>query len=94
MDLMVYLKNNALCILLSLFLIGIIIRSVFYRVEQFSEWDDYMTQKVTGESWKYDGPTTRIEYDFRMKDPETDVETRISPITWNSFPDGTMCENS
>ncbi len=37
-----------------------------FSIEAFtgSKWDDYMTTKITGIKWKYNGPTTRVEYFF------------------------------
>ena len=83
----------ALLILLSIALVFIIVRT-FFKMESFSQWDDFMTTKITGRKWVYDTPTTRIEYDFKKVDPHTKKETRIAPVTWNSFPEGTPCKFS
>lgn len=49
-----------------------------------NNWDDYKTKKIYGKRWKYDGPTTRVEYNFKSKD-HTGKEKLVAPVTWNSF---------
>lgn len=51
---------------------------------QGSKWDNYMTTKTSGVTWKYNGPTTRVEYDFIETHP-SGKKVRIAPVTSNSF---------
>ena len=43
-----------------------------------------MTTKISGVTWKYNGPTTRVEYEFDENHP-SGKKTRMAPVTWNSF---------
>ena len=56
-----------------------------YSKETFYTWDDHNTHKINGKTWKYDNPTTRIEYDFQINDPYTQKKTPMNPISSNSY---------
>ena len=70
---------------LSIIVLGLILKNWKRQQESFSEWDSHDTRKITGNMWKYDNPTTRIEYEFKEIHPFTNEEEPISPITWNSY---------
>lgn len=68
-----------------------------FSVEGFAShpWDNHLSSRIVGKTWKYDGPTTRVEYDFVEHKPLSDTTTqhvKLAPITHNSFPDGIRCK--
>ena len=70
---------------LSVLVLALILKNWNRQQESFSDWDPHDTRKITGNAWKYDNPTARIEYEFKEVAPFTNEEEPISPITWNSY---------
>ena len=59
-----------------------------FSIEAFtgSKWDDYMTTKITGIKWKYNGPTTRVEYEFDENHPSGKKKNKNGTCNMEFFP--------
>jgi hypothetical protein len=82
------LKGNGKFLMLFFIVILLLIlvfKSLNSQKESFYPWDDHNTKKIIGNTWKYNNPTTKIEYELEEVDPFTKEKNHVSPITFNSY---------
>lgn len=96
---LVVAKNASVMLFFIVLVIYLVIQKLEYY-ESFTSlhpWNNHLSSRIIGKTWKYDGPTTRVEYEFVEHKPLSDKtvqKIKIAPVTHNSYYDkGLKCKN-